>query len=192
MYRSSLSKSARASIGAPAHRRHEIVPSIAPWRRTVFDSPSAKSRSSWTRAPSRTIGRGVTSMGTSAHRAARSASSQSSSDQVCVAGGWAPCDNKAMTPRLKQAASHRSSVHDRRRSTRPVPTAIRQRSTVRRSRTTTSPSLRRCAGPVPSAAEAYGCLVALPVFKTGEVEHLGLAGSIPVRLRARRPGRNRR
>ncbi len=31
--------------------------------------------------------------------------------------------------------------------------------------------------------EAYGCLVALPVFKTGEVEYLGLAGSIPVRLR---------
>ena len=26
-------------------------------------------------------------------------------------------------------------------------------------------------------------LVATPVFKTGEVEHLGLAGSIPVRLR---------
>lgn len=31
--------------------------------------------------------------------------------------------------------------------------------------------------------EAYRCLVALPVFKAGEVEHLGLAGSIPVRLR---------
>jgi L-seryl-tRNA(Ser) seleniumtransferase len=33
------------------------------------------------------------------------------------------------------------------------------------------------------ATEAYRCLVALPVFKTGEVEYLGLAGSIPVRLR---------
>jgi hypothetical protein len=31
--------------------------------------------------------------------------------------------------------------------------------------------------------EAYRCLVALPVFKTGEAEDLGLAGSIPVRLR---------
>jgi len=31
--------------------------------------------------------------------------------------------------------------------------------------------------------EAYRCLVALPVFKTGEAEHLGLASSIPVRLR---------
>ena len=31
--------------------------------------------------------------------------------------------------------------------------------------------------------EVCGCLVAPPVFKTGEAEHLGLAGSIPVRLR---------
>jgi L-seryl-tRNA(Ser) seleniumtransferase len=31
--------------------------------------------------------------------------------------------------------------------------------------------------------EVYRCLVALPVFKTGEVEYLGLASSIPVRLR---------
>ena len=31
--------------------------------------------------------------------------------------------------------------------------------------------------------EAYACLVAAPVFKTGEAEHLGLASSIPVRLR---------
>jgi hypothetical protein len=35
--------------------------------------------------------------------------------------------------------------------------------------------------------EAYRCLVALPVFKTGEAEDLGLAGSIPVRLRQRLP-----
>jgi len=39
------------------------------------------------------------------------------------------------------------------------------------------------------AAEAYRRLVALPVFKTGEVEHLGLAGSIPVRLRQHWPDR---
>jgi hypothetical protein len=31
--------------------------------------------------------------------------------------------------------------------------------------------------------EAFGFLVVPPVFKTGEVEYLGLAGSIPVRLR---------
>ena len=31
--------------------------------------------------------------------------------------------------------------------------------------------------------EASGFLVVPPVFKTEEVEHLGLAGSIPVRLR---------
>jgi hypothetical protein len=31
--------------------------------------------------------------------------------------------------------------------------------------------------------EASGFLVVPPVFKTGEVEYLGLAGSIPVRLR---------
>jgi hypothetical protein len=31
--------------------------------------------------------------------------------------------------------------------------------------------------------EACGCLVALPVFNTGVAEHLGQAGSIPVRLR---------
>ena len=31
--------------------------------------------------------------------------------------------------------------------------------------------------------EASGHLVGSPVFKTGEVEYLGLAGSIPVRLR---------
>ncbi len=31
--------------------------------------------------------------------------------------------------------------------------------------------------------EACGFLVVPSVFKTGEVEHLGLAGSIPVRLR---------
>jgi L-seryl-tRNA(Ser) seleniumtransferase len=31
--------------------------------------------------------------------------------------------------------------------------------------------------------EAFGFLVVPPVFKTGEIEHLGLAGSIPVRLR---------
>ena len=31
--------------------------------------------------------------------------------------------------------------------------------------------------------EASGFLVVPPVFKIGEVEHLGLAGSIPVRLR---------
>ena len=37
--------------------------------------------------------------------------------------------------------------------------------------------------------EAFGFLVVPPVFKTGEIEHLGLAGSIPVRLREpRRPG----
>lgn len=31
--------------------------------------------------------------------------------------------------------------------------------------------------------EAFGFLVVPPVFKTGEIEYLGLAGSIPVRLR---------
>ena len=31
--------------------------------------------------------------------------------------------------------------------------------------------------------EASGFLVGPPVFNTGEAEHLGLAGSIPVRLR---------
>lgn len=31
--------------------------------------------------------------------------------------------------------------------------------------------------------EASGFLVGPPVFKTGEAEQLGLAGSIPVRLR---------
>ncbi len=36
--------------------------------------------------------------------------------------------------------------------------------------------------------EAFGFLVVPPVFKTGEIEHLGLAGSIPVRLRAYPPG----
>ena len=40
---------------------------------------------------------------------------------------------------------------------------------------------------LPLAAEASGFLVVPPVFKTGEAEHLGLAGSIPVRLRQRRP-----
>ena len=34
--------------------------------------------------------------------------------------------------------------------------------------------------------EAFGFLVVPPVFKTGETEHLGLAGSIPVRLRETR------
>ena len=33
------------------------------------------------------------------------------------------------------------------------------------------------------SGEAYGFLVGPPVFNTGEAEHLGLAGSIPVRLR---------
>jgi hypothetical protein len=32
-------------------------------------------------------------------------------------------------------------------------------------------------------AEAFGCLVAPPVFKTGERRTAALAGSIPVRLR---------
>jgi L-seryl-tRNA(Ser) seleniumtransferase len=36
------------------------------------------------------------------------------------------------------------------------------------------------------AVEAFGFLVVPPVFKTGEIEHLGLAGSIPVRLRETR------
>ena len=36
---------------------------------------------------------------------------------------------------------------------------------------------------VTSAAEASGCLVAPPVFKTGEPRAARLAGSIPVRLR---------
>jgi L-seryl-tRNA(Ser) seleniumtransferase len=35
------------------------------------------------------------------------------------------------------------------------------------------------------SVEAFGFLVVPPVFKTGEIEHLGLAGSIPVRLRSR-------
>ena len=38
-----------------------------------------------------------------------------------------------------------------------------------------------------SAAEASGCLVAPPVFKTGERRAASLAGSIPVRLRHSRP-----
>ena len=42
-----------------------------------------------------------------------------------------------------------------------------------------------------STTEAYRCLVALPVFKTGEAEQLGLAGSIPVRLRQYCPARAR-
>jgi hypothetical protein len=37
--------------------------------------------------------------------------------------------------------------------------------------------------------EVYRCLVALPVFKTGEVEYLGLASSIPVHLRHATPTR---
>lgn len=36
-------------------------------------------------------------------------------------------------------------------------------------------------------SEASGFLVVLPVFKTGETEYLGLAGSIPVRLRQSLP-----
>lgn len=36
---------------------------------------------------------------------------------------------------------------------------------------------------VGSSVEASGFLVGPPVFKTGEAEYLGLAGSIPVRLR---------
>jgi hypothetical protein len=36
---------------------------------------------------------------------------------------------------------------------------------------------------VTSAPEASGCLVAPPVFKTGEPRAAWLAGSIPVRLR---------
>ena len=35
--------------------------------------------------------------------------------------------------------------------------------------------------------EASGHLVGPPVFNTGEVEYLGLAGSIPVRLRHTHP-----
>lgn len=46
-----------------------------------------------------------------------------------------------------------------------------------------------CAGgSVKLAAEAFGYLVVPPVFKTGEAEQLGLAGSIPVRLRQPRRG----
>ena len=45
------------------------------------------------------------------------------------------------------------------------------------------------AGWVGSAAEASGFLVGPPVFKTGEAEQLGLAGSIPVRLRQPVPPR---
>ena len=41
---------------------------------------------------------------------------------------------------------------------------------------------------IPSPTEAYRRLVALPVFNTGEAEQLGLAGSIPVRLRQTRGG----
>ena len=36
---------------------------------------------------------------------------------------------------------------------------------------------------ISTSVEVCGRLVAPPVFKTGEAEHLGLAGSIPVRLR---------
>ena len=36
---------------------------------------------------------------------------------------------------------------------------------------------------ISASTEVCGRLVAPPVFKTGEAEHLGLAGSIPVRLR---------
>src|SRR5215510_13609117 len=39
---------------------------------------------------------------------------------------------------------------------------------------------------VTSASEASGCLVAPPVFKTGEPRTARLAGSIPVRLRSSR------
>ena len=35
------------------------------------------------------------------------------------------------------------------------------------------------------SAEVYAFLVGVPVFKTGETEYLGLAGSIPVHLRHR-------
>jgi L-seryl-tRNA(Ser) seleniumtransferase len=44
---------------------------------------------------------------------------------------------------------------------------------------------RSLPGPVAlgCSREAFGFLVVPPVFKTGEIEHLGLAGSIPVRLR---------
>ena len=45
----------------------------------------------------------------------------------------------------------------------------------------------RRSGSVCAWLEAYACLVAAPVFNTGEVEHLGLASSIPVRLRRRPP-----
>ena len=38
------------------------------------------------------------------------------------------------------------------------------------------------------AGEASGFLVGPPVFNTGEAEYLGLAGSIPVRLRHVRVG----
>ena len=37
----------------------------------------------------------------------------------------------------------------------------------------------------------YAFLVGATVFKTGETEYLGLAGSIPVRLRHRMPLRHR-
>src|SRR5262249_27180064 len=39
------------------------------------------------------------------------------------------------------------------------------------------------AGQATLCMEAFGLLVVPPVFKTGEIEHLGLAGSLPVRLR---------
>ena len=45
------------------------------------------------------------------------------------------------------------------------------------------PCRRERMGTLAYCVEAYRCLVALPVFKTGVAEQLGLAGSIPVRLR---------
>ena len=44
---------------------------------------------------------------------------------------------------------------------------------------------------VTSSLEVSGSLVALAVFKTDVAEHLGQAGSIPVRLRQMRTGRER-
>ena len=43
--------------------------------------------------------------------------------------------------------------------------------------------LGACERSVDWPTEAYAFLVGAPVFKTGEADHLGLAGSIPVRLR---------
>src|SRR3954453_13717263 len=54
----------------------------------------------------------------------------------------------------------------------------------------TAPSTRAQPYWVRWRLEVSGHLVVPPVFKTGEAEHLGLAGSIPVHLRGQPAGTN--